>query len=992
MSAPFRAAVTVTAAAVLGCLMAAPLIAQSGDPTGGIHCRVVDEQGGVLPGVSVTLRGPGAAMTSVTDALGEFHFIHLSPDNYTIVLEREGFATVNRGNVIVSVGRDTELTIPMKLSTVTAVITVSDEAPLIDTRRVETGTAVSRKELRDIPTARDPWVVLQTIPGIQIDRVNVGGSESGGQSIFSSKGSVGGSFQVDGVDMGTGGSNAYYDFDSFQEMQVITGGGDASIKGANAHLNMITKRGTNALHGSARIFVVDHHFQSDNLPSEAVGQGLTDGNHIQGIQDNGAEVGGPAWKDRLWLWGAYGRDHIDLVTAGGVLDRTTLEDFNAKLNAQVVPSNSAEIWYLRSDKVKLGRGGGLSRPQPTTWDQTLPQNTWKIQDSQVVSSSFFASVLYSGQNGDFVLSPEGGLSNQAFLDSDGVWHNTYEFYSAAKAQRQVKGDASYFFNTGKLGHELKAGFNYLKIGNSSASVWAGDGSGGLAAQTYGDLLDCSVPCAVITRNGSFGTEAKYWGAFLADTVTADRLTVNLGLRWDEQYGTNRASIVPANATFPAILPAFVYSGRGRDFTWRDWQPRVGLAYALGAKRNTVFKASYSRYAQALDPFTVTYTNNSAGAAYAYYAWNDANGDHLVQQNEVDTSPAGFQYPRNYNPANPGSPDNPFNAIDPHLRAPRTDEIIVGLEHELLPALAVGINYTHRKFSGELYAPFYTFDPTASYRLTGSDYEQYATLTGTTPDGVAYSEPVYRIKESVLDRLGLCAADPNGGLDCQAPAGTFVTNRRNFNTTYDGVELVLTKRLAGRWMARGNFVYNNDRQHLDASQACVDPTNLFNFFAPVNAQPCRNDLVAAFGGKGAVFLNSKWQFNLVGLYQLPWDFALAANVYGRQGYPINWYRQAPANGTDGVTRIVFVAPAGTSRYSDVFELDLRAEKTIHITRTFTVTLSADLFNATNQGTVLQRQNRIFVLADGSTVDPASNTNQIREIQSPRIWRFGVRIAF
>jgi len=194
------------------------------------------------------------------------------------------------------------------------------------------------------------------------------------------------------------------------------------------------------------------------------------------------------------------------------------------------------------------------------------------------------------------------------------------------------------------------------------------------------------------------------------------------------------------------------------------------------------------------------------------------------------------------------------------------------------------------------------------------------------------------------------------------------------------------------MARGSFVYNDNRQTLNVSQACIDPTNQLSFFASGNAQPCRNGLVAAFGGKGAVFLNSKWQFSFVGLYQLPWGFAVAASVYGRQGYPINWYRQAPDNGTDGLTRSVFVTSVGASRYQDLFEVDLRVEKTIRVGSGMTVTLSADLFNAPNQGTVLQRQNRITVLADGSTIDPSSNTNQIREIQSPRIWRFGARIAF
>jgi hypothetical protein len=84
----------------------------------------------------------------------------------------------------------------------------------------------------------------------------------------------------------------------------------------------------------------------------------------------------------------------------------------------------------------------------------------------------------------------------------------------------------------------------------------------------------------------------------------------------------------------------------------------------------------------------------------------------------------------------------------------------------------------------------------------------------------------------------------------------------------------------------------------------------------------------------------------------------------------------------LTRSVFVVPAGASRYKNVFEIDLRLEKVIHVTTSSAVTLSVDLFNATNQNTVLQRQNRLGI----------DSTNAILEIQSPRIWRFGARIAF
>src|SRR5207244_8788472 len=104
-------------------------------------------------------------------------------------------------------------------------------------------------------------------------RMNVAGSESGQQSTFTSKGSNGGSFAVDGVNFtdltALGASAGYYDFDSFQEIQVITGGADPSISGDGAHINMITKRGTNEVHGTARINVVSDHFEWANVPEKS---------------------------------------------------------------------------------------------------------------------------------------------------------------------------------------------------------------------------------------------------------------------------------------------------------------------------------------------------------------------------------------------------------------------------------------------------------------------------------------------------------------------------------------------------------------------------------------------------------------------------------------------------------------------------------------------------------------------------------------------------
>src|SRR5262249_6321296 len=156
----------------------------------------------------------------------------------------------------------------LKLSGVATEMVVTGESPLLDTRKTTTGVNVSQAELTSIPTGRDPWVVLQSVPGVLVDRVNVGGSESGQQSLYMAKGSgpTSGVWSVDGVNItdrsATGSSPTYYDFDSSKEMQVSTGGSDVTLVTSGATLNMVTKRGTNDVHGSARLFATDSRWQA----------------------------------------------------------------------------------------------------------------------------------------------------------------------------------------------------------------------------------------------------------------------------------------------------------------------------------------------------------------------------------------------------------------------------------------------------------------------------------------------------------------------------------------------------------------------------------------------------------------------------------------------------------------------------------------------------------------------------------------------------------
>src|SRR5215210_5900659 len=236
--------------------------------TGNLFGTVMDEQRSPLPGVTVTLTGQAAPQVQVTNAQGEFRFVGLSPSSYQLKAELEGFSTIEYPNISINIGRNTTIEVTLA-SAVEDVITVTAESPLLDERRISTGTTVSQTELEKIPTARDPWAILQTTPGVLTDRVNVGGNESGQQSSFVGPGSGGDQsvWAVDGVvitDMAAlGSSPAYFDFDSFEEMQVTTGGSDSTIATGGVVLNMVTKRGTNEWRGTGRYYLTDDQYQSD---------------------------------------------------------------------------------------------------------------------------------------------------------------------------------------------------------------------------------------------------------------------------------------------------------------------------------------------------------------------------------------------------------------------------------------------------------------------------------------------------------------------------------------------------------------------------------------------------------------------------------------------------------------------------------------------------------------------------------------------------------
>src|SRR5215471_11350058 len=278
--------------------IAAALCAQV--QTGSILIKVTDQQGAILPGVSVTLSGSAlvaGSMTGVTNEGGMQRFPSLVPGTYTVKLELPSFQTVVRENVNVNIGEQL---------------------------------------LQATPGGRDIWGLLEgKVPGLVMSRPDVGGTSGGLQGSYSARGTTSGqnSQFLNGVNVGDpaaiGAAGYYYDFDAAEDIQVSTGAHDISVPTGGVFLNMVTKTGGDKWSGRTTFTWLGQGTQSRNVDPSLYKYGFTPaGNTSDFVSDVNVSAGGPLVKDKLRFFGSF-RDwrvhqNVPVANAQTVLDQTNI--------------------------------------------------------------------------------------------------------------------------------------------------------------------------------------------------------------------------------------------------------------------------------------------------------------------------------------------------------------------------------------------------------------------------------------------------------------------------------------------------------------------------------------------------------------------------------------------------------------------------------------------------------------------------------------------
>ena len=948
--------------------------------TGNIVGKVSDNTGARAPGVSVNLTSPVLITPRkvTTDSEGVYRFTALPPGTYNLAFELQGFRKITRSGI--PVGPATTLTIDetLAIGDISEVVEVVG-APLVDVTQTNVATNLDVAALQQIPTARDVWAILQNMaPQVVLDREDVGGSEGGLQAVFSTHGSSWhqNTYAMDGVNVtdpaATGAAGFYYDYDSFEAVNISTAQHAAEVGTPGVYYNFVAKRGTDSFHGGLAYYFENGSMVSDNVTEELKGKGIASGAGVELFSDATVQLGGPIIKDKLRFYTSWRdwRIHRNVpnffeegysstsgqpcvVTTGSSpctpkTENTDLFSGLVNLSYEINPRNRFYALWTRQTYWKPNRNAGAQVQPESTWIEDDVFSIYQGHYNTQISSNALVDVRVSYSDVSFPLFFQDGVTEPWNLElTTGDQTGAAQFAFAPPQHRSrlsIGGTLSYA--KGRVAgadHDLKAGYEFYR-GYSSSNLDALDG---INLNTFE-----GAPATVTEYNTPVPAVAQFTGSvlYLQDNITKDRLALNLGLRFEHTSGFLPEQSKPAGPFSAAqSIPKQDVIG------WNDVAPRVGLVYDLFGDHKTALKLGFGRYHHQISADMIG-VPNPLGLAGKGYNWIDRNGDGNFQVGEEGDLLFAF--------------GGNTNTVDPDLKRPRTDEISVGVERELPKSIKLTVGGIFRR-GRNLIALVEVGIPqneTGYNRTTGLDPGPDGTA-GTADDqtfAVLNQKPEYAGRNRRIE-----------------------TNPSDFKSSFKGVEVTLQKRFSNRWQGLVTYALSDD----DLSSTSVTVAQYggeeegaggFAFGSGANAFQDPNAKINNTSGPS--FYRRRHQLKASASYEIPrLDVNVAAvfkvqtgTPYGRivtlssdvNGVPFN---QGPIS--------FFAEPRDSHSFDTISYVDFRLGKFFKIGNNHRIEINADVFNLANANVITN----LNVNTGSSFENPVS-------ILGPRVFRIGARYTF
>jgi hypothetical protein len=962
--------------AVLSAVLAlggGPAAAQTGQMYGELVGKVTDAQGGVLPGVTVTLSGPAVmgTQTATTSQSGQYRFPAVSSGTYKLTFDLTAFAPLVREGIVVAVRSTITVDAELKVAALQETVTVSGASPVIDLENTRLGARLDSEILNAVPTSRSLFGSTTILPGMVMGRQDPGGLNAATSTGMVAHGATNYNLNYYGVTADTPqdyGSMYYMDFASAEEISVDTAAMGAEIGGGGgANINIIPKSGGNQIKGEALYSTTGRGywrgFSGSNITPELRAQGITDPT-LQGLKDLNAHAGGPFIRDRLWWFGSF-RDYstveatpgFTVVNSDGSLTNpfdSNLRNYTASSKYQMTKSNQLSGFWTFNQKSQPHRNAGVTQPNAvTTINQKSPKNLFNGNFTSVmgqrtfleVSSSYFHMHWPSQYSDEFYALPDAQKTSATQNVTTGI------FSGPEPAGERIRDAYRYQTNIGLtryiddwLGasHQLKSGFeNWYGWGSDQFRVY-----NDTRLRFRNNAAGVPQPNEIYTYNTPLTqrTRMRNFAAFVQDRVSYSRLTLNLGLRWSYYDGKIPEQTGGGGRWFPEVTHPEIRA----PYNWNTVAPRTGIIWKVTEDGLNVAKAAYSRYFESMytTEFGAINPNVIQTAGVATYNWfGDLNGNGIVDSGEYNPNPTSVFTPRS-------------NSIDPNLEDPKNDEIMFAFQREMMANVSFNVQWIQRWFS----------DRTVDSNI-GIPASAYIPRTFVDPG-----------RDNILNT-------PDDGTITAYDVAPEYLGKDVFQHTnapseyqYTGLELTLNKRMSNRWQLMGSYVWSRLDGDFTSSTSPLfgDPNN-------------PNSLINA---NGRLTNDQPHAFKLLGSYRAPWGINLGGNYQLLSGLPRD--RRISVRLTQGNTTLL-AEPRGTYRADMLALLSLRADKSIRIDARRRVSVIAEVHNALNSSA---GQNSFGLLTQSFATQAAFEAarlttayfGRVQEIVAPRILKLAFRVEF
>ncbi len=936
-----------------------------------IEGSVRDESGGSLPGVTVTLASPALqvkAMVEVGDAQGHYRFTQLPAGLYQLRFEMSGFQSFVRERLEIGAGFAAKVDIVMKVGGLQETVTVSGQSPVVDVTSTSGAQTLSPDMVNKlIPGSRQYGDMARMIPGlVTTSAPNIGRLGLGSSGGFSAYGDTGVRVLIDGMEIR---SNTYPDFASAQEVDVKSFGNSPEIAESGSVWNLVSKSGGNSFHGRAAEQYINDKFQSNNLNDKLRSQGLGFTDAVVNFSDFNADLGGRIIRDKLWFYGAFRDRRNKRSVAGLALNAgpdgiygtgddvpwypvVWTQNGTGKLSYQ--PSSRLQLIGFFARDYSINDGGAQSSkaaqrfiPYEAATYQLYPVLNWRGELRATLRDNMFFNmqVGHFGYTVTYLDTPADHSNNKITAR----WDRETGIFTGgsvgpggnyAEAIRPnytwvVQGNLNYMPSNFLGGHhEFKVGYRvWIREGHTDVP----DHPAGNYQLTYDRVGGAShQPVEITTFNFPVFPKNRQnsISGYISDRWQAStRLTVNLGLRYDFDRAwvpeqTKAQGQFGNSGTYPRV----------DSNTWKDFAPRLGVAWDLTGTGKMVAKATFSVYntGQA-ENFADKFNNNAV--AQTVYRWHDLNGNSDYDPGEVNLNLNGSDFISTTAAAN--------NIFNPGLKRPQQQEFTLVFDRELMTNMSARVAYIYKR-NINMTATMNILRPYSAYniQLTRRDPGPDGVLN-TKDDGGTVTiydyDPAFRGAKFV------------GNQDQNRPGDR--------SDSFHTFEFTLNKRNTGAWGGSTSITITKNHQWLTAIAASPND----NYF-PLDT-------------------TWDWGYKLTGSYRLPWDF-MVSGVFdiqpGVKGQRTNVFRAADPDGGPSLKQLSTVTlrlePMGSERGPLRSAVNLRVSKFVKLPKgelQFTI----DALNALNTNTFWS-----MTFASGPTFGYGT------AFTSPRALQFGLAYEF